>query len=83
MRMLHSYLIDLCFICLSIYQETVDNRFKYVDITDKLDWGSIKSGESDMVDLEFSLDETLVTSTVKYVTICNVWEKSSTEVRLV
>ncbi|KAI8086577.1 uncharacterized protein BX664DRAFT_336187 [Halteromyces radiatus] len=58
-------------------KEIVTNNFKYIDITDKLDWNSLKDQESKDITLCFTLDDTLVSSTIKHITICSVWEKSN------
>ncbi|CAO3589553.1 unnamed protein product [Absidia cylindrospora] len=60
-------------------QEIVTNRFKYIDITDKFNWDLVKTRDEKTVEMEFELDDSLVSPTVKYVTICSVWEKSSIE----
>ncbi|CAO3624099.1 unnamed protein product [Cunninghamella blakesleeana] len=58
----------------------IQKGFKYIDITDKIDWKAINENENEdgFVKLEVKLDDESPYD-IKYVTICSVWKKSNTD----
>ncbi|CAO3609396.1 unnamed protein product [Cunninghamella echinulata] len=57
-------------------QTIIQKGFKYIDITNKIDWQKINKSDEKSVKLEIKLNDK-VSYHIKYVTICSIWKKTN------
>lgn len=65
-----------------LLQTIIQKGFKYIDITNKIDWQKINKNDQKTVKLEISLNDE-ASYHIKYVTICSIWKKTNEDVSII